>query len=174
MYKTVPQYFNEHLEEIFSHKEVKKNKEKLLRELMVLLEKTKRLISDSDMLLATLIVDSYKNYNELVKENLKLKQVYNDYYHYIYIHASYVAQRSFMESNSYLNEIEEKIMEYHFQYASLFEERIPKNHYQLLVKLAFLNVKIEDLGIEKKTMKKVSPEEAYLLKEKSKVKALIY
>lgn len=166
--KELHNYLDKHLEEIFSHKEVKNHKKEILEEVNALLNRLPYIENKKEA--AVLLIASYQNYNDLIKRNPKLKTIFNSSYHEVYIHARYYASLYHIKENTSLNHLEE----YQEKYETLFQENISKDHFQHLTKLAFLQEEVEHLGIAHKKLKTLDTKDAHLMKNLELEKALIY
>ena len=163
-------YLEEHLEKMFSKKEVKYHKKELLQEVSKLMKECD-FISDSK-LLSVLIFDSYLNYKELLNQNSQVRKFYDFSYHKTYIHARYCSIYCYSEG-SIESQLEQELEQYYEKYSKEKPVLMPMEHYRHITKLAFLNEKIERLGIKKKKLKTLSVDQANLIKEWKLEKALL-
>lgn len=164
-------YLEEHLEKMFSKKEVKYHKKELLQEVSNLIKECD-FITDHQ-LLSVLILDSYLNYKELLSQNSQVRQFYDFTYHKTYIHARYCSLYCYFEG-SIESQLEQELAQYYAKYGKEKPILMPMEHYKHITKLAFLNEKIERLGIKKKKWKTLEVDQANLIKEWKLEKALFF
>lgn len=164
-------YLEEHLEEMFSKKEVKNNRKELLNGVYDLIKQCE--FVENDQLLSFLVVESYRNYNELLKMNPNVRKFFDLSYHKIYIHARYSATYSYVDG-TIEEQLKQEYQNYCKEYMNLKPSSMSLKHYEHLIKIAFLNEKIERFNLKKKKIKTLNVEEANLIKEYELEKALIY
>lgn len=162
-------YLEEHLEEMFSRKEVKYHKKELLQEVSNLIYECDD-ISDRQ-LLSFLILDSYLNYKELLKENSNVRNFFDVSYHRVYIHARYCSIYCY-SGGSIPEQLKKELEEYYKKYGKEKPISMPMEHYKHITRLAFLNEKIDRFNIKKKKLKTLEVEQANLIKEWKLEKAL--
>ena len=169
---TSEEYLDVNLEKVFSPKELKQNRKKLLDDLKALYFNMKEeLAAEEDRVLAYLILRSIPVYREIKKLNPEIKDDHRNDYLKVYITSRYYAEK---HAHELWNNPEEVVKKCRQIYSCFDSVAINKSACKNLMLLGFYDFKIDEAGIEDKKWKRLNPDQQSIVRERNKVKALIY